>query len=75
MALTWTVPVVSAAGGGWRGGPRLGRLVAQRCQPAFLGAPQDRCAAEGVCWPVSHREPEVRDTAQVWSAGTHGKEE
>ena len=60
-------------GGG--GGPCLGRLIVQHCQPAFLGAPQHHPIAGGVCWPVRHREPEVRGAAQVGSAETHGKEQ
>ena len=60
-------------GGG--GGPCLGQLVVQHCQPAFLGAPQHRPIAGGLCWPVRHREPEVLGAAQVGLAETLRKEE
>lgn len=61
---------------GWGGvrrgaGPCLGRLVPQRSQAAFLGAPQHRAAAVGLCGAICHGEPEVRDAAQVWPAAIH----
>lgn len=65
-------------GGGAReptgdGGPCLGRLISQSGQTALLGAPQHRAAAVGVHGAVCHREPEIRDTAQVRSAETREK--
>lgn len=58
-------------GAGRGAGPCLGGLVPQRRQAAFLGAPQHRAAAVGLCGAICHREAEVRDAAQVRPAGTH----
>lgn len=55
------------------GGPCLGRLISQSSQTALLGAPQHRPAAVGVRGAIRHREPEIRDTAQVRSAETREK--
>lgn len=53
--------------------PCLGGLVPQRRQPALLGAPQHCTGAVSIHMPVCHREPEVRDAAQMGSAETREK--
>lgn len=55
----------------WR--PCLGGLVPQRYQPALLGSPQHCTGAVSIHMPVCHREPEVRDAAQMGSAETWEK--
>lgn len=53
--------------------PCLGGLIPQRCQSALLGAPQHCTGAVSIHMSVCHREPEVRDAAQMGSAETWEK--